>query len=122
VSRSKPDPKHEALCRRCGRCCYETYVVEDAVFRSRTPCSYLDVKTNSCTIYERRFEINTRCMDVETGIRFGVFPADCPYVQGLADYVAPEPGWLDDETARLIEDDRFRTADELREFIKRKRH
>jgi hypothetical protein len=120
VKSRKPGPKHEALCRRCGRCCYETYVVEDAVFRSHTPCAYLDVETNSCTVYERRLEINSRCMDVETGIRFGVFPADCPYVQGREGYVPPEPGWLDDETARLIEDGRFQTADEVRAFIREK--
>lgn len=121
VGRAKPDAKHEDLCRRCGRCCYEKYVIQDVVFTSRTPCPHLDVATNSCRIYADRLKKNSRCMDIKTGISMGVFPADCPYVQGVENYIPSEPGWLDEETVRLIEDGRFQYADELREFLRRKR-
>lgn len=119
--RRKPDLKHEALCRRCGSCCYEKFVVQDTVFTSRTPCKFLNEKTRLCTVYARRFEMNSRCADVESGIRLGVFPADCPYVKGREGYVPPEEDWLDEKTAREVEDGRYRTADEVRQAMKRNR-
>ncbi len=98
-----PSPEHEALCRRCGRCCYEKFIFDGHVFTTRKPCSHLDVRTNLCTVYERRLEVNPRCLDVPAGIAIGVFSADCPYVRGLSDYLPAEDGWLDDETVRKIE-------------------
>ena len=88
---------HEALCRRCGRCCYEKFIVDGSVFTRRTPCPHLDVQTHLCTVYERRFQVNPRCLDVEQGIQFGVFPASCPYVRGLRDYKPSEEGWLEED-------------------------
>ena len=106
-------PEHEGLCRRCGGCCYEKITVDGHVFTTRTPCPYLDVGDNRCTVYERRFEVNPRCLDVPGGVRFHVFPGDCPYVRDLPDYEPPVEGWLEEETVRRIEDGVLRTSEEI---------
>lgn len=97
-----PSPEHEALCRHCGRCCYEKFIVDGHVFTMRKPCRYLDVKTNLCTVYDRRFKLNPRCLTVPEGITLGIFPAGCPYVQDLDDYVPAEAGWLSEDVVRKI--------------------
>jgi uncharacterized cysteine cluster protein YcgN (CxxCxxCC family) len=95
----------ESLCRRCGRCCYRKLLVGDRIYYLDVPCPYLDTETRLCTVYERRHEVNPDCLDVEEGIRIGVFPADCPYVQGLEDYAppveSPDPAFIAEEIARL---------------------
>jgi hypothetical protein len=113
---------HEALCRRCARCCYEKFIVDGRVFTSRTPCPHLDVQTRLCAVYERRFQVNPCCLDVEQGIELGVFPASCPYVRGLRDYRPSEEGWLEDEAVRQIERGALRTREDvLREMRRSKR-
>ena len=79
----------EALCRRCGRCCYAKVILDGEMYYTDIPCEFLDLATKACTIYERRFELNPECLSIERGIRMGVFPADCPYVAGIAGYRAP---------------------------------
>jgi len=113
--------EHEALCRRCARCCYEKIVVDGHVFTTRRPCRYLDVRTKLCRVYRRRHEINPRCLTVEQGIAWGVFPADCPYVRGLEDYQPAEEGWLDDDLVRLIEDGTLTRWEDIREAMDRRR-
>jgi len=110
---ASPSAEHEALCRRCGRCCYEKLIVDGHVFTTRTPCLYLDVATNFCNVYERRLAINPRCLSVEQGTEFGVFPADCPYVRDLQGYHPAEEGWLDDEIIRMIERGKLFNADDI---------
>jgi hypothetical protein len=83
------DAEREALCRRCGRCCYARVVIGDEVYSTDVPCPYLDVATRLCTVYERRFEVNEECVGVAEGIKARTFPADCPYVAGLRDYRPP---------------------------------
>jgi len=111
------DEDHEALCRRCGRCCYEKLIIDDCVFTTRKPCPHLDTKSNTCVIYARRHKLNPRCLSVEEGIRYGVFPADCPYIQNLPDYRPAEEGWLDDEVVTLIERGQIFHADDIRAEI-----
>lgn len=93
----------EALCRRCGRCCCAKLIISGEVVYTPHFCKHLDPATRLCTIYERRFEINPDCMTVEEGIRCGVFPADCPYVQGIENYRPPREHWTAQERA-LFED------------------
>ena len=118
----KTSATHEALCRRCGRCCYEKFIVDGHVFTTRKPCPHLHVQTCLCTVYEERFQVNPRCLDVEQGIKLGVFPASCPYVQGLRDYLPSEEGWLEEDVARRIERGLlFTCEDVLREMKRSKR-
>jgi uncharacterized cysteine cluster protein YcgN (CxxCxxCC family) len=99
---SEPDRQHEALCRRCGRCCFHKLLVGDEVVYTDTPCVYLDLETHQCTVYERRHEVNPDCLDVDAGIARGVFPADCPYVAGLASYKPPVEDPSDELLADLL--------------------
>jgi len=115
-----PSPQHEALCRRCGRCCYEKLIIDDCVFTTETPCKYLDTRTNLCTIYPRRHKINPQCLTVEQGIRYGVFPADCPYVKDLPHYRPAEEGRLHPEIVAMIERGEIHTADEVRAEMQRR--
>jgi len=85
------------LCRRCGRCCYAKIVVDSEIVYTPYPCRYLDRQTRLCTVYDRRFEVNPDCLSVEQGIRLRVFPADCPYVQGLKNYRPPREHWTTEE-------------------------
>ena len=85
------------LCERCGRCCYAKLVINGRVVYTPYPCPYLDEDTRLCTIYGRRHEHNPHCLTVEMGTRLGAFPADCPYVRDLPDYVAPRVGMTVEE-------------------------
>ena len=107
----------EARCRRCGRCCKVKYVVGGVVFTGEGYCRYLDRDTLLCTIYDRRHEINPECLDVPAGLRLGVFPADCPYVEGVEGYVPPCPLPLDAETEAALLDGRIQTPEELMRLI-----
>ena len=92
------------------------------VFTTRKPCPHLHVQTRLCTVYEERFQVNPRCLDVKEGIKLGVFPASCPYVSGLSDYLPSEEGWLEDEIARKIERGLLQSCEEvLREMRRSKR-
>jgi uncharacterized cysteine cluster protein YcgN (CxxCxxCC family) len=77
-------PVDEALCRRCGKCCYKKIIVGRTVHITPFPCKYLAPHTNLCVIYERRHEVNPFCLSVPEGLRCSAFPADCPYVAALA--------------------------------------
>ena len=79
----------EAICRRCGRCCYAKLLVGDQIIYTDTPCAHLDTDTNLCRVYEHRHAVNPDCLSVKQGIRRGVFPVDCPYVADVEGYRAP---------------------------------
>ena len=97
---------HEAKCLKCGRCCYAKLRVKladgDRVVYTHTPCTYLHVETNLCTVYERRHEMNPDCLGVEAGIARGVFPADCPYVRDVPCYRPPVTDLVPEEILELI--------------------
>ena len=71
-----------SLCRRCGKCCCQKML---------------------CTIYDRRHEMNVRCLTVEEGIHHGVFPPDCPYVSDLPGYVPPREECTEEELREYFE-------------------
>ena len=83
----------DGLCRRCGRCCYHKLIVGDDVYYTPLPCRHLDARTNLCAIYAERHAVEPMCLTVEEGIRRRVFPADCPYVEGMAEYRPPIERW-----------------------------
>jgi uncharacterized protein len=81
---TKPEATHEALCHRCGKCCYRKVIIGHTVHITPFPCEFLDVKTNLCTVYQRRFELNRHCLTVATGLKHLAFPRSCGYVAALA--------------------------------------
>ena len=80
---------HEALCRRCGVCCHQKVRFGDVVVITDVPCEFLDTATNTCTVYPHRFVRQPLCSSAEVSADMGALPADCPYVGGRSDYVAP---------------------------------
>jgi len=93
---------HEALCKRCGRCCYHKLIVGEVIIAMDDACQYLDTSTKVCSIYDKRFEMNPRCLSVAQGIRKRVFPNDCPYVAHLKHYQGPLYGLSKREIEDII--------------------
>ncbi len=79
----------EALCRNCGLCCHEKIRMGDIVLITDIPCPHLDPETNLCRIYDRRGELEPRCLPAEEAVKIGAQPGDCPYVAGISNYPAP---------------------------------
>jgi uncharacterized cysteine cluster protein YcgN (CxxCxxCC family) len=83
-------PEWEALCQRCGRCCYEKVDFEGQVYYTQMPCEFLDIATRQCKVYSERFRRRHGCVPLSPeNLKAGVLPADCPYVQEIEDYKAP---------------------------------
>ncbi len=74
----------EAICERCGRCCYEKYEYRDKIFYSKAACRYLDLKNNSCKVYADRTRHQPECAQLTPElVRAGILPEDCPYVRRI---------------------------------------
>ena len=86
---NSPGAEHEAKCRRCGQCCFEKIIIGDEVILTPVPCKHLDITSCECRVYNRRHELQLRCLSVEDGIAARAFPADCPYVADRKDYRPP---------------------------------
>ena len=87
----------EAVCRRCGRCCYEKVDYDGDIFYTDEPCEFLDLTTRLCTVYDRRHEARSGCVPLTAAIfEQGILPADCPYVAGHDNYRAPTL-WSDED-------------------------
>ena len=107
----------DALCKRCGRCCYEKLVVDDLVLFTSKFCEYLDEETKLCAIYEERHITNPKCLSVDVGIKFSVFPADCPYVADLPGYKPPIEGDIGDEVMHQIKTGEVSGPSEVRRLV-----
>lgn len=80
----------EAKCRRCGRCCYEKIEFEGEVYYTNVPCEHLDPETRLCRVYARRHKVRSGCVPLSPRmLGRGWLPADCPYVEDIAGYIAP---------------------------------
>ena len=80
----------EALCQRCGRCCYEKVEFEGTVYYTDIPCQFLDMETNTCHVYAERDKLRPGCVRLMPDhVPRGFLPADCPYVADLKNYKAP---------------------------------
>jgi len=101
----------EDLCRRCGKCCREKIQLNGLLFATPVMCKYYDSETGLCTVYERRHEVNPQCLDRQSAIERGVFPADCPYVRDIADYAAPIEGVIDADLLERIDNLDFTEAE-----------
>ncbi len=75
----------EALCERCGRCCFIREVAGDGTVTVNyaEPCPFLDLETHECRTYERRFAACSECHRLTpTTIFFGGhLPDECAYVR-----------------------------------------
>lgn len=74
----------EALCRRCGACCYRKVWRAGAwVVDPVAPCGFLDPATRRCTVYDRRFQACPDCrrMTLYHALFTPWLPGDCGYVR-----------------------------------------
>jgi len=74
----------DALCKQCGSCCFEKFEDDQGnILYTQTACRYLDVVTRRCRIFERRFEINPRCLKLTPELvpTLRWLPPDCGYLQ-----------------------------------------
>ena len=74
----------EALCRRCGQCCYEKErTPQGLIVLPDRPCEFLDTGTRLCRVYADRFRLCPRCrrMTLLKALFLSYLPADCGYVQ-----------------------------------------
>ena len=86
----------DALCRRCGRCCFEKIDFDGTIYYTDIPCQYLDLATKTCRVYEHRDTLRKGCARLnEKNLGKGILPGDCPYVAHIKDYRAPV--LIDDE-------------------------
>ncbi|MDT8421420.1 MAG: hypothetical protein RQ754_13400 [Desulfuromonadales bacterium] len=83
-------PEWEAICARCGRCCYEKIDDGGTIYYTRVPCDQFDPGTRLCRVYGRRSEVRPDCVPLTPQVvAAGFLPADCPYVAGIEGYRAP---------------------------------
>jgi len=74
----------EALCNRCGDCCYESEWNGARWVSTGVPCRHLDVETNHCKVYTCRFETEPQCNPVTpSSVLQGMLPESCSYVDEL---------------------------------------
>jgi uncharacterized cysteine cluster protein YcgN (CxxCxxCC family) len=76
----------EAICKRCGKCCYEKVDLgAGEIVYTDEPCEHLDTTTNLCKVYERRHEIDPDCMSLTpTLVRIlHWLPEDCAYLEHM---------------------------------------
>jgi uncharacterized protein len=74
----------EALCLRCGKCCYEKEIKGfSTVTNYRRPCLHLDTSTRLCTVYKDRLAVCPQCrrMTLRHALFVRWLPDGCGYVQ-----------------------------------------
>ncbi|MEJ2475752.1 MAG: hypothetical protein P8Y74_17985 [Desulfobacterales bacterium] len=85
MSSIKPQSSQwEAICRRCGRCCYEKIDFEGQIYLTDIPCEHLDLKTRLCQVYMDRDNKRPGCVRLTPDhLDKGLLPPDCAYLAGL---------------------------------------
>ena len=73
----------EAVCNRCGLCCYEKEWRRGRIVTNHdSPCRFLDQGTRMCTVYEQRFRRCAECckMTLFHALFVSYLPEECGYV------------------------------------------
>jgi uncharacterized protein len=85
VRRARRRAEWDAICDRCGLCCYDRKRVfgKGVVILWRRPCPYLQISSGLCKVYSRRFSVCRDCRKVT--IFHALFdrymPESCAYVE-----------------------------------------
>lgn len=83
----------ESMCVDCGLCCYAAVPLSKGnVIIPDLRCKHLCVEQgtgkSTCAVYDQRHEVAKGwCMPLAEAIAKGAFPAQCPYVADLPNYV-----------------------------------
>ncbi len=74
----------EALCKRCGVCCYakDSRLLRTIIFMNK-PCEHFNKRTRLCKIYENRFTLCAFCGKVRLyhALFSRCLPDTCGYVE-----------------------------------------
>ncbi len=73
----------EAICRRCGKCCYEKVDLgAGEIVYTDEPCEHLDTGSGLCMVYKTRHETVPECMSLTPALvrLLPWLPEDCAYV------------------------------------------
>lgn len=85
----------EALCQRCGQCCYEKVDYRGKIYITNVPCEYLDLRTMQCRVYPHRCRRKEGCVALTPDIvALGVLPKGCAYVRHVENY-SPPLDWIE---------------------------
>jgi uncharacterized cysteine cluster protein YcgN (CxxCxxCC family) len=74
----------EAICKRCGKCCYEKVDLGGGVIQyTDEPCEHLDTETNLCKVYENRHEVEPNCISLTEHLvrTLSWLPEGCAYAE-----------------------------------------
>lgn len=69
----------EALCNRCGKCCYYKEIRDGKWHLTDVPCDFLNQSTNTCTVYQHRHIIAPDCVIFDPDRLPDWLPSDCGY-------------------------------------------
>ena len=101
LGRIYSDREWEALCNRCGKCCYETRAIEGEWVRTGVPCRFLDVLDKTCDVYTHRFQAEEDCTRVTPSLVLqGILPHDCSYHDEVRRIVEEDHGGMDPRERR----------------------
>ena len=80
----------DAICSKCGRCCYEKIDFEGRIYYTELPCEFFDLETKLCRVYAERDVKRPGCVRLTPEhLNKGFLPEDCPYVADIENYPAP---------------------------------
>ncbi len=84
LGRLYTDAEWEALCNRCGDCCYESVWTDTGWEDTGRPCPHLDLDSLLCGAYGQRFEVEPECIRVTPSVVLsGMLPESCSYHEEL---------------------------------------
>ena len=90
------DREWEALCNRCGACCYESRWIDGGWEKTSIPCTLLNEETLLCRSYEDRMELEIDCIRVTPSVVLaGMMPVECSYVEELGRIIEQDHGGQD---------------------------
>ena len=87
--------KWDDLCTQCGQCCYRRDRVQGELVIDRdSPCRFLDVSTQLCTVYESRLSTCSNCkrLTIFHALFSRHLPDDCGYVEAFRKWRKPPSG------------------------------
>ena len=111
LGRLYTDAEWEALCNRCGQCCYESRWTGSGWEETGVPCGHLDEESLLCTAYGDRFAVEQDCIRVDASVVLrGMLPVECSYLEELARIIDEDFGGADPQIEPVPRRDRSRRA------------
>lgn len=101
LGRLYSDSEWEALCNRCGACCYESRWTDVGWEDTGVACPHLDLETTLCTAYGERFDVEADCIRVTPSVVLsGILPSECSYHDELRRLTDEDEAAFDRRDAR----------------------